>query len=201
MSDAGEAGEARGTGGAGGAEDAGSTNAGDVYGVQASARGWLTLQLAALGFVGLCGALKAGGSGSTAPRGVEIVAGVLVLLALFVAILAVYLVGRTAWPHSSVPDDPARAARRLRTGLVLTFLTVLLTALAATSAWWPSPETDTGASAETAPAVAVTTSTGTWCGELTRGSGALALTVQGRTVDIPVTDVVAVVPVAGCASS
>ncbi|MFD5323769.1 hypothetical protein [Streptomyces sp. NPDC127092] len=180
------------------ASDAGD---GDVQGVRASARGWLTLQLAALGFVGLCGALKSGGSGSTAPRGVEIVAGVLVLLALFVAILAVYLVGRTAWPHSGTPDDPARAARRLRTGLVLTFVTVLLTALAATSAWWPAPESEAGEGAATAPAVAVTTSAGTWCGELTRGSGALALSVRGRTVDIPVTDVVAVTPVGDCGSS
>ncbi|MFF8378525.1 hypothetical protein ACF07V_20640 [Streptomyces sp. NPDC015661] len=175
----------------------GSGGGGEVgtYEVQASARGWLTLQLAALGFVGLCGALKAGGSGtSAAPNGVEALAGVLVLLALVLACLAVYLVGRTAWPHSAAPDAPARAAHRLRTGLVLTFATVLLTALAATSSWWPTPEAPT-------TAVEVTTSAGTLCGELTRGSGALALTVQGRTVDIPVTEVLSVTPVAGCASA
>ncbi|MFJ9808017.1 hypothetical protein ACIRTB_07290 [Streptomyces sp. NPDC101158] len=167
------------------------------YEVQASARGWLTLQLAALGFVGLCGALKAGGAASPAPRGVEVMAGVLVVLALLLACLAVYLVGRTAWPHGGLPDDPARAARRLRTGLVLTFVTVLLTALAATSSWWPTPD------APDAPAasVEVTTSGGTLCGELTRGSGALALTVEGRTVDVAVTDVLSVAPVAGCGSS
>ncbi|WMX45774.1 hypothetical protein RGF97_14170 [Streptomyces roseicoloratus] len=187
------------TSGAGDAGGTGGRNAGDAHGVQASARGWLTLQLAALGFVGLCGALKAGGSGSTAPRGVEAVAGVLVLVALFVAILAVYLVGRTAWPHSATPDDPVRAARRLRTGLVLTFITVLLTALAATTAWWPAPETPPAAGQ--GGAVEVTTSTGRWCGELTRGSGALALEVRGRTVEILVTDVLAVTPVADCANS
>ncbi|GAA2788246.1 hypothetical protein [Streptomyces showdoensis] len=170
--------------------------------VRTSARGWLTLQLAALGFVGLCGALKAGGGPGTAPRGVEAVAGVLVLVALLLAVLAVYLVGRTAWPHSG-PDDPDRAARRLRTGLILTFATVLLTALAATSSWWPAPEdagTPSGAGAGSR-AVEVVTSTGALCGELTRGSGAFTLVVQGRTVDVPLTDVTSVTPVAGCGSA
>ncbi|MFI8522708.1 hypothetical protein ACIGEZ_33680 [Streptomyces sp. NPDC085481] len=170
--------------------------------LQASARGWLTLQLAALGFVGLCGALKAGGSGTAAPRSVEAIAGVLVLLALFVACLAVYLVGRTAWPHATAADDPSRAARRLRTGLALTFVTVLLTAVAATTSWWPEP-----ASASQAPGTAgtatveVTTATGTWCGELARGTSALTLSVQGRTVEVPLSEVVAVTPVAACTRS
>ncbi|MFJ9828951.1 hypothetical protein ACIRSU_31945 [Streptomyces sp. NPDC101160] len=170
-----------------------------MEGIRASARGWLTLQLAALGFVGLCGALKAGGSGagSAAPQGVEVVAGLLVLLALLVACLAVYLVGRVAWPHAVAPGDTERAARNLRTGLILTFATVLLTALAATSSWWPAPDTGAG-EAE----VEVTTSAGTVCGRLAAsGSGALALAVHGRTVDIPLTDVVSVNPVDGCARS
>ncbi|MER8041967.1 hypothetical protein [Streptomyces sp. NPDC094032] len=166
--------------------------------VRTSARGWMTLQLAALGFVGLCGALKAGGGpGSPAPRGIEAVAGVLVLLSLLLAVLAVYLVGRTAWPHAAGPDDPDRAARRLRTGLLLTFATVLLTAVAATSSWWPAPDVS-GAGTAT---VQVGTSAGSLCGELTRGGGPLTLVVQGRTVDVPLTDVTSVTPVAGCGSS
>ncbi|MEU6928296.1 hypothetical protein AB0A05_03940 [Streptomyces sp. NPDC046374] len=171
--------------------------------VRTSARGWLTLQLAALGFVGVCGALKAGGGpGSPAPRGIEAVAGVLVLLALLLAVLAVYLVGRTAWPHAVGPDDPDRAARRLRTGLVLTFATVLLTAVAATSSWWPSPDTATAPATPAAGPVEVQvgTSTGSLCGELGRGSGALTLIVQGRTVDVPLSDVTSVTPVADCGS-
>ncbi|MFJ6349464.1 hypothetical protein ACIQKB_08305 [Streptomyces sp. NPDC092046] len=171
--------------------------------VRTSARGWLTLQLASLGFVGLCGALKAGGgSASPAPRGIEAVAGVLVLLALLLAVLAVYLVGRTAWPHAAGPDDPVRAARRLRTGLVLTFATVLLTAVAATSSWWPAP--DKAVPAPDAPAamqVEVGTSGGSLCGELGRGSGPLTLVVEGRTVDVPLSDVTSVTPVADCGST
>ncbi|MFF9841260.1 hypothetical protein ACH414_14985 [Streptomyces sp. NPDC020422] len=168
--------------------------------VRTSARGWLTLQLAALGFVGLCGALKAGGSGaSPAPRGVEAAAGVLVLLALGLAVLAVYLVGRTAWPPAGGPEDPVRAARRLRTGLLLTFAGVLLTAVAATSAWWPAPDAP-GAGAGPG-AVEITTSTGRVCGELGTGSGSLTLIVQGRAVDVPLTDVTSVTPVAGCGST
>lgn len=171
--------------------------------VRTSARGWLTLQLAALGFVGLCGALKAGGSGASwAPRAVEAVAGILVLVALALAILAIYLVGRTAWPPAGGPEDPARAARRLRTGLLLTFATVLLTAVAATSSWWPAPEAADRAPGGTgAPTVQVTTSSGSVCGELTTGSSPLTLVVQGQTVDVPLTDVTSVAPVTGCGST
>lgn len=170
--------------------------------VRTSARGWLTLQLAALGFVGVCGALKAGGgSGSPAPRGVEAVAGVLVLLALLLAVLAVYLVGRTAWPHAAGPDDPVRAARRLRIGLVLTFATVLLTAAAATSSWWPAPDAATGPAAPAAVEVEVGTSSGSLCGELGRGGGALTLIVRGSPVDVPLSSVTSVTPVAGCGSA
>lgn len=171
--------------------------------VRTSARGWLTLQLASLGFVGLCGALKAGGgSGSPAPRGIEAAAGVLVLLALLLAILAIYLVGRTAWPPAAGPEDPDRAARRLRTGLLLTFGTVLLTALAATTSWWPAPDAAAPASSGARPAsVEVGTATGVLCGELTRGSGPLTLIVQGRTVDVLLTDVTSVTPVDACGST
>ncbi|MBT2455534.1 hypothetical protein [Streptomyces sp. ISL-86] len=166
--------------------------------LQASARGWLTVQLAVLGFVGLCGALKSGG-GTSAPRDVEVVAGVLVLLALALACLATYLVGRTAWPLLGARGEGdisvERAGRRL--GLVLTFVAVALVAAAAAAAWWPQPERPAGA----AGLVEVTASTGTWCGTL--GSpgqeGAMRLRVSGQAVDIPVADITAVSPVADCA--
>lgn len=168
--------------------------------LQASARGRLSVQLAALGFVGLCGALKSG-AGTSAPRGVEALAGVLVLLALALACLATYLVGRTAWPllgaQAEGDSGAERAGRRLRVGLVLTFVAVALVAAATTAAWWPQPERPAGS----AGLVQVTASTGTWCGTLRSPGqeGVMRLRVSGQAVDIPVSDITAVSPVADCA--
>ncbi|MER7539803.1 hypothetical protein ABTX77_34275 [Streptomyces sp. NPDC097704] len=170
--------------------------------LQTSARGWLTLQLATLGFAGLCGALKSGGTGgSGAPRAVEAVAGVLVLLALGVACAATYLVARIAWPvHAPRTADVVRAGRRLRLGIGLTFLAVLLVAVAASTAWWPQEATSqagTGAGA----LVEVSTTAGTWCGTLRPSGGdvpGLEVTDGGQTVDIPLGEVTALRPVGTC---
>ncbi|MFH8837612.1 hypothetical protein [Streptomyces sp. NPDC017868] len=170
--------------------------------LQTSARGWLTLQLAVLGFAGLCGAIKSGGSGgSGAPRVVEAVAGVLVLLALGVACAATYLVARIAWPlHAGPTTDAVRAGRRLRLGIALTFLAVLLVAVAASTAWWPEEEE---AASATGALVQVSTASGTWCGVLrASGEGVLGLEVAdaGRAVDIPLGEVAALLPVGTCGS-
>ncbi|MFD7321967.1 hypothetical protein ACFV9D_12945 [Streptomyces sp. NPDC059875] len=174
--------------------------------LQSSARGWLSLQLAVLGFVGLCGVLKGGGE-TSAPRGVEAVAGVLVLLALLVACVATWLVGRTAWPvlglggagaDPEAPAEVARAARRLRAGLVLTFVAVALMAAAATAGWWPQKEGAAGSKG----LVEVTTSAGTLCGELRwpEVAGAVRLRVSGgQAVDISLSEVSTVAPVERCA--
>ncbi|MFC9590754.1 hypothetical protein ACFTUC_13365 [Streptomyces sp. NPDC056944] len=167
--------------------------------LQTSARGWLTLQLAVLGFAGLCGAIKSGGTGgSGAPRAVEAVAGVLVLLGLGVACVATYLVARIAWPvHASPPTDAVRAGRRLRLGISLTFLTVLLVAVAASTGWWPEE-----GSSKTGALVEVSTASGTWCGTLrASGGGVLGLEVADagqQSVDIPLGEVAALQPVGTC---
>ncbi|MEU1230923.1 hypothetical protein [Streptomyces sp. NPDC005828] len=170
--------------------------------LQTSARGWLTLQLATLGFAGLCGALKSGGTGgSGAPRAVEAAAGVLVLLALGVACAATYLVARIAWPvHAPQTADAVRAGRRLRLGIGLTFLAVVLVAVAASTAWWPQEGTsqaDAGAGA----LVEVSTTAGTWCGTLRPSGGdvpGLEVTDGGQAVDIPLGEVTALRPVGTC---
>ncbi|MET7622644.1 hypothetical protein [Streptomyces sp. NPDC005408] len=178
------------------------SNGGRGAQLQASARGWLTVQLAVLGFVGLCGALKGGGS-SSAPRAVEAAAGVLILVALVVACWATYLVARTAWPLLGRADDTdpegetevQLAGRRLRMGLVLTFLAVAMVATATTSSWWPA-EAESGGSAGL---VRVATSEGTLCGTLASGDdGAVRLQVEGQTVDIPLGRIAALDPAAAC---
>ena len=63
--------------------------------LSASAKGWHTIQLAVLGFIGICGVLQ---NGSSAPRGVQIFGAVLAVAALVVAVTAVFMVGQVAWP-------------------------------------------------------------------------------------------------------
>ncbi|MFJ8648496.1 hypothetical protein ACIRNI_20550 [Streptomyces sp. NPDC093546] len=182
--------------------------------LQTSARGWHTVQLAVFGFIGICGVLKSGGGGATAaPRAIEEVAGVLVLVALAVACWATCLVARVAWPlPGPVPepgatqgaagaDGPAaqaqeRAARRLRAGLTLTFVAVVLVAAAAATSWWPAP-------APAAPAgqlLRVTTPAGTFCGTLASGSGdgRVRVQAQGRSIDIPLDSVAELNPTPSC---
>jgi hypothetical protein len=109
--------------------------------LQESAKGWHKLQFGVFGFVGLCGVLKSGDA--SAPRRIQILAGLLAVLALGITCLAVYLVGRVAWPtlRDDLPDDSEEAyvaERRLQAGLALTFAAVALVALAALTNWWPT---------------------------------------------------------------
>ncbi|MDJ0341059.1 hypothetical protein QMK19_08455 [Streptomyces sp. H10-C2] len=168
--------------------------------VQASAQGWHTVQLAALGFVGLCGVLKSAGN-TSAPRAVQVLVAVLVLSALALACWATYLVARVAWPlpggaADAGPDDEAqagRAGRRLRTGIALTFAAVALMSVAATSSWWPDRTGSTSAQVE------VQTSAGALCGTLTAApNGFITLRIKGRSTDIPLGAVTGLRPVPSC---
>ena len=136
----------------------GVTTAGEPAGPEAerlaelrsSARGWHGIQLAVIGFVGLCGVLK--GEGSGAPEWVQALAGYLALAALALACIATYQVGRAAWPlydvrraAPPVSEELLRTSRRITTGLVLTFTAVALIALAGLSSWWPVDDEADGA--------------------------------------------------------
>jgi hypothetical protein len=62
----------------------------------ASARGWHTIQMAVLGFIGICGILRT--TSSSAPHAVQWLAGALAVAALAVACTAIFTVGRIAYP-------------------------------------------------------------------------------------------------------
>jgi len=144
-------------------------------GVRGSAREWHRMQLAALAFVGLCGVLE-GDAGSTLPVWLQTLAGVLILAALVAAGLGVLVVATVAWPLVARPTDAETAARRLRLGIGLTFVAVMLTALAATANWWP----DRGVT------VQVTTESGSACGTLLDSSdGSVDLEIDGSRVRVP----------------
>jgi hypothetical protein len=173
----------------------------DVDELRTSARGWHGVQLAVLGFIGLCGALQSGSEGS-GPGWLQRTAAVLVLAALAVACLATVLVASEAWPiYSGRRPDPAdggadtvvrRGGRHLRTGIALTFLAVVLVALATSTSWWP--KADSGSDL-----VEVSTSQGSFCGVLAASDGgSLSLDVAGRSVVLPLDRVAGLRPVASC---
>ena len=157
--------------------------------LSASAREWHKLQLAALAFVGLCGVLT-GGSGTRLPMWLQAAAGVLALLALAVAAIGLLLVAVVAWPLGA-PADLAAGTRRLRAGVILTCVAVGLTALSASSNWWPQ----SGAERP----VQVSTSSGTACGQVVdSAAGWIDLDVRGTVVQIDMVDLVSLWPTESC---
>jgi len=174
----------------------------DVDELRSSAKGWHGVQLAVLGVIGLCGALQSGAD-AAGPGWLQRVAAVLVLAALAVACLATVLVASEAWPvragRSSATagsdTELRRGGRHLRTGIALTFLAVVLVALATSTSWWP--RSDQGGDL-----VEVSTGQGTFCGRLASSDGgSLALEVAGRSIALPVDQVAGLRPVASCGGS
>jgi hypothetical protein len=114
--------------------------------LRASAKGWHGVQMAVLGFIGLCGVLQRDDSGD--PDWLQTWALLMVVGALGTALWAIVLVGRAAWPlYGPQPELPAAddydaqvriTSRQLSRGLALTFVAVALLALGTASAWWPA---------------------------------------------------------------
>jgi hypothetical protein len=163
--------------------------------LRASARGWHGVQLAVLGFIGLCGVLER--SDAADPRWLQVLAGVLVVLAFIFACVAIFLVGRAAWPlytgrrETGEADELDRTGRRLTAGLVLTFVAVGVLALGTTSSWWPNGETGL---------VEVQAASGqSWCGRLADArQGALSVDVSGQIVAVPFESLATVSPTDRC---
>jgi hypothetical protein len=162
--------------------------------LRSSARGWHGVQLAVIGFIGLCGVLQGGRPDN--PMWIQVLAGVFALAALVVACIATFLVARVAWPlyGGREIEDPGREGARLRRGLVLTFVAVALLALGTASGWWPQDEGDAGG------LVSVQATSGErWCGRLGEaGPGRLSVSVDGSPVVVSLADVAVVAPADSC---
>ncbi len=175
-----------------------STDTSRVAELRTSARGWHGVQLAVLGFIGLCGVLQRGHE--DLPRWLQVLAGVLVLVALAVACIATVLVALAAWPvYAKAPmtDDQAEVRRtvgRLRIGIGLTFVAVAMTALATTSQWWPT-KADSGSSA----LVQVRTASGEVCGQLQQiDTSGITLNAEGQDVSFAFGEVLSLQSVPTC---
>ena len=178
--------------------------------LRSSAKGWHGVQLAALGFIGLCGVIQTGTP--AIPRSLQVLAGVLVLLAFALACAGIYSVGRAAWPlYRPAPGgEPAGdadadgaaiavASRQLTRGLTMTFLSIAALALATATSWWP--DSGTAAGSGTAAQVQVQTRDGrTACGELAGGasSGALRLVRDGRPIEVALASLASVTSASAC---
>jgi hypothetical protein len=172
--------------------------------LRASAKGWHGVQLAVLGFIGLCGVLQ-GAAGQKGPHWLQVLAGLLVLLALVLACLATALVATAAWPVQELENGVAagvsadnllhQTAGRLRLGIMITFLAVVVLAVGATSSWWPEDPASSGG----ASLVEVTTNQGAACGTLQDGDpGNVTISSGGQRVVVPAASVVRLRPVAAC---
>jgi hypothetical protein len=165
--------------------------------LRSSAQGWHGVQLAVLGFIGLCGVLKP--EAESAPDFLQGLAGILVVAALGIACLATFLIARVAWPlytGSKAQADPsaelARAGRQLTRGLLLTFVAVALVALASAVSWWPKPSG--------AGQVEVQSADGqTFCGRLSEArQGVVRIETGDRPVLVAVQSVASMHSVDGC---
>lgn len=181
-----------------------SSSASRLVELRASAKGWHGVQLAVLGFIGLCGVLQGAGE-QNGPRWLQVLSGVLVLVALVLACSATALVATAAWPVHELADDVAAGAsietmlhdtaRRLRLGIVITFVAVVVLALAATASWWPEDTSSQAGGTD----VEVTTGQGVVCGQLQEGDpGTVAVSSDGQVVVVASGDVVRLRPVAAC---
>jgi hypothetical protein len=160
--------------------------------LRTSARGWHGVQLAVLGFIGLCGALH-DAAGATGPEWVQRLAAVLVLVSLALACVATALAAGEAWPVRPGAEGGSRhPVGHLRLGIALTFLAVGLAALATSSSWWPARGGDTDL-------VSVSTDQGTFCGRLLdSGDGTVVVDVSGQRLAVPLGRVNGLAPATAC---
>jgi hypothetical protein len=102
---------------------------------------------------------------------------------------------RVAYPVSNAADGASAApgaAARLRAGIRLTIVALILAVIAALSGWWPA--------ASTTAAVAVTATSGqAWCGPLASGpAGAISVRTANGVITVPAQAIAQVRPVAQC---
>ena len=172
--------------------------------LRGSAKGWHGIQLAALGFIGLCGVLE--GGGGSEPMWLQATAAILVLASFALACMGIYSVGRAAWPiygpqpertRAVEPGAVERASAELRRGLKLTFASIALVALATTTSWWPSEDETPGGGGQ----VQVQTASGeSACGKLVDSgqAGTLRIDTAGQPIVVELARVASIRPVGGC---
>ena len=171
--------------------------------LRGSAKGWHGVQLAALGFIGLCGVSRAGrvragvAADARGPARAHVVRarvhGDLLRRPRGVADLR----ARAAAARAADPQAVQRASAELRRGLKLTFASIALVALATTASWWPSEEETPNGAGQ----VQVQTANGeSVCGTLVESgqAGTLRVDTASQPVVVELARIASVRPVSGC---
>jgi hypothetical protein len=170
--------------------------------LSASARGWHSIQLAVLGFIGICGVLRTGATDS-APEVLQWLSTALAVLALLLACVSTYKVGRVAYPfygagpaEGDVPKSLHTLSAELRSGIRLTFVAVAMLAIASVVSWWPS---DAGVAQGVGWVEIRDAKGGVACGTILSGSGGI-LRLQTAQGDIaaPLNAIATIRPVTSC---
>jgi hypothetical protein len=166
----------------------------------ASAKGWHSIQIAVVGFIGACGVFR-DGSDDTAPSYFQWLSMALAVLALLLAGIATYSVGRVAYPFYGGPpvtDEAAAVAEgsaRLRSGVRMTALALLLMGVASVPSWWPSDDAGGEASVQVQAANGQSA-----CGTVVASAaGVLTLQTASGRVQVGLDNLASIKPVSSCA--
>lgn len=161
-----------------------------------SARGWHSIQMAVLGFIGFCGVLRMGAD-APGPEWVQWMSGGMVVTAFVSALWSIFMVGKVAYPVDEAADGPEQVAQvggRLRAGIRATVLAVAMIASAGATAWWPA---DTkGGSVEVRDGKG-----GSACGKIADGAPAGILWLEnadGTKVAVNLAAIAELKPVSSC---
>lgn len=159
-----------------------------------SARGWHNIQLGVMGFIGFCGVLKMG-SEQPGPEWLSWGSAGMSILALVTSFFSTWMVGSVAFPtYGPEAAMPAEAPGRLKGGIVMTFISIAMMAIAGAAGWWPA--------AEGGAKVQVTDSRGgTACGSLVDNApaGILWIKTEKGTVTVSLDALSDLTPVDKCA--
>lgn len=147
-----------------------------------SAKGWHSIQLAVMGFIGLCGVLNMNAE-PAGPQWLEWWATGMSVLAFLSSIVSMWMVGGVAFPLYTGDQMPQNPTGRLKGGIGMTFASITMMALGAFGGWWPETS---AASAE--PSVEVSDGTGNKaCGRWMQGAPAGSMWLQTREGVVTVT--------------
>lgn len=159
-----------------------------------SAKGWHSIQLAVMGFLGLCGVLRVGEE-PAGPDWLAMWSTGMAILSFVTALLSMWMVGGVAFPTYSGEQMPASAPGRLKAGIGMTFVAVIMTVLGAADGWWPA---EGGGGSEQ---MEVRDSSGNVaCGTLAEGArqGAMWLDTADGRVTVSLNAIASMRPVSSC---
>src|SRR5262245_30924562 len=102
-----------------------------------SAKGWHNIQLAVLGFIGLCGVLSFGNE-PAGPEWLSWWSAGMSVFAFVSALVSMWMVGSVAFPLYGGGQVTEKTPGRLKGGIGMTFASMIMMVLASLTGWWPA---------------------------------------------------------------